>query len=124
MRRYITSLEFGRGKMLKKIVIYMAVLLTIISFFAGSSYAQSTAEDYAPILYFEGEETCYPIDASYHIENSYLYEVDSSTPITTSPTGSTLGNYDSDIYQYYYLDNQLGTPDNPDGIINTGIIAV
>jgi len=65
------------------------------------------AQRYAPILYFEQNEKCYPVDVSYALENSNLYQVGNPTPILSYPiNASLLANYNSDVY---YLDNQIGT---------------
>ena len=75
------------------------------------------AQQYAPILYFEKDETCFPVDVSYHIDNSYLFQVGITEPISYSPSESELSSYSADEYQYCYLDNQKGTV-NDNGIIN------
>lgn len=72
----------------------------------GSAADQEIAEQYAPILYFVNDETCYPVDISYALENSYLYEVGNPTPVSTQPTAELLSGYTSGLY---YLDNQRGT---------------
>ena len=54
---------------MKKFVI-LGILLAIIPLLGATCSAQVDASEYAPILYFEGEETCYPIDANYHLDNS------------------------------------------------------
>ncbi|MEM0492988.1 MAG: hypothetical protein QXS02_03400 [Candidatus Thermoplasmatota archaeon] len=71
---------------------------------------------YAPVLYFESSETCYPVDVSYMVDNSVLYMVSdpASVIISSNPTLESLGAYTSDVY---YLDNTKGTVDD-DGIIN------
>ena len=99
-----------------KIFILFSILITF-SLFCSSCLAQE-ANDYAPIFYFESEETCYPINAEFQLTYSYLYEVDNSIPILTNPSGISLSSYSSDIYQYYYLDNQQGTPNSYDKIID------
>ncbi len=71
------------------------------------------AQQYAPILYFVHDETCFPVDVSYHIDNSYLYMVGSDQPVDIAPTNESLAGYMSDEY---YLDNQKGSVDD-DGII-------
>ncbi|MCJ2514075.1 MAG: Vps62-related protein, partial [Candidatus Thermoplasmatota archaeon] len=71
------------------------------------------ANQYAPILYFEKDETCYPVDVSYHISNSYLYQIGNDNPTDTSPSIETISYLSGD----YYLDNQKGTVKD-DGIIN------
>jgi hypothetical protein len=94
----------------KKIVVSIFVANLI---FAGSSLVSigsaadlTVAEQYAPILYFVNDEKCFPVDVSYAIENSYLYEIGNPTPVSLQPTASLLSNYTSDSY---YLDNQHGT---------------
>ena len=71
------------------------------------------AQQYAPIFYFEKEETCYPVNISYHIDNSYLYRVGQQDPIKTSPSIDNLPIDNND----YYLDNKIGSIDD-NGIIN------
>ena len=52
---------------------FFIVFLTIILSLAGLTICgQGLEETYAPIFYFEAEETCYPVDASYHLDNSQL----------------------------------------------------
>ncbi len=65
------------------------------------------AEQYAPILYFVDGEQCFPVDVSYALDNSYLYENGNPSPLSIAPTAALLqGNYTNDNY---YLDNQRGT---------------
>jgi len=71
------------------------------------------AQQYAPIFYFEKEETCYPVNISYHIDNSYLYRIGQQDPIKTSPSIDNLPIDNND----YYLDNKIGSIDD-NGIIN------
>jgi len=55
--------------------LFIAVLLLVMPLLGISTSVatdQELAEIHAPILYYEGQETCYPVDASYHIDNSYL----------------------------------------------------
>jgi len=73
---------------------------------------EDLAQQYAPIFYFEKDETCYPVDVSYHIDNSKLYMIDGTGEIEFNET--SLSDY---IIDGYYLDNQKGTI-NDDGIIN------
>ncbi|MBN1280922.1 MAG: Vps62-related protein [Candidatus Thermoplasmatota archaeon] len=102
---------------LKRIIlVWMSLVLVGICLVGQSSAAdQDLAEQFAPILYFESGETCYPVDVSYALENSYLYQIGDSTPILTTLTATLLQNNSS---AYYYLDNQRGTVDAGD----TGII--
>ena len=73
-----------------KIVFIMAVLTSFLIFGGFVELAEAADEDlvqqYAPILYFEKDETCFPVDVSYHIENSYLYQLENTVPIDTGPT--------------------------------------
>ena len=103
---------------LKHGIVIISLLILVFSLFGITSSGQGLAENYAPILYFEGEETCYPIDADFQIDYSYLYEVDNSVPISTSPTASSISAYSTDSYEYYYLDNQQGSLDNYNQIIS------
>jgi len=57
---------------LRRSIVLAVFLLVLLSFIGMTSSAQTLVENYAPIFYFEGEETCYPIDASYHLDNSKL----------------------------------------------------
>jgi len=108
-----------------KFVIFRHILLLIITFFVFLSYigitssADTMVQEYAPVFYFEGEETCYPISAEFHIQNSHLYTVGNSNPISTNPTESEIASYSTDTFQDYYLDNQLGTIENYDQIISS-----
>lgn len=88
--------------------------LFTINFFGITQAAdEDTALNFSPILYFEKDETCFPVDVSYHIENSYLYRVGIIPPIDINPTEEKLSNYTLDDY---YLDNQKGS------IYDSGII--
>ena len=80
---------------------------------AAEAADEDIAQQYAPIYYFENEETCYPVDISYHVDNSYLYLVDAVGPIDESPTAESIANYSVDGY---YLDNWKGS------IEDTGVI--
>jgi hypothetical protein len=94
----------------KKIVIiifFIGILVAGSSFINIASAAdQEVAEQYAPILYFEESEQCFPVDVSYALENSYLYENGTPSPLSTAPTAALLSTYTSDNY---FLDNQRGT---------------
>ncbi len=94
---------------MKKILIIIgiaALMLTCTSSITVTAQDQEDLiEQYAPILYFEGEETCYPVEVEYHISNSYLYLIGQSTPIDESPTPSSISNY---TIEGFYLDNQKG----------------
>jgi hypothetical protein len=93
----------------RNIIIIVCISLLLSTNMLGeivSADDQSLAEQYAPILYFEGNEKCYPVDVSYALNNSFLLEVGNSEPLSTSPTKEMLANYTSDKI---YLDNQQGT---------------
>lgn len=49
-------------------IIFLLLLVPLFGFTCNAA----TADDYAPIFYFEGEETCFPVDANYHLMNSNL----------------------------------------------------
>ena len=106
-----------------KYKILFITICFVFSLFLGSFTTTVDAADidiaqqYAPILYFEKDETCFPVDVSYHIDNSYLFQVGITEPISYSPSESELSSYSADEYQYCYLDNQKGTV-NDNGIIN------
>jgi len=108
MEKMMNSLK---RKLFFRTIIALSFVFIMLSL---SSLTCSAAdyEDYAPILYFEKEETCYPVDANYHIDYSYLYEISNTNPISQNPTSGEIGGYSSDTYQYYYLDNTQGTVDN------------
>jgi hypothetical protein len=96
---------------MRKKIIFSIIVIGILmpaSFFVGIASAadQDLAEQYAPILNFVASEKCYPVDISYALENSYLYESGNPSPLSTAPTAFLLSNYTSDSY---YLDNQRGT---------------
>jgi len=100
--------------------LFVCVMAVLISFcFFGTLMVTAQGDDqtlvqqYAPILYFEHGETCYPVDVSFHLENSYVYAIGNETPDDMDIEEFDLLEYASDTY---YLDNQLG------GIDDTGII--
>ena len=111
MRKIFLILGLRRG------IIFIVFLLIFLSLIGITSSAQISAEDYAPIYYFEAGEIFYPIDAKFQIDWSYLYEIGNSVPISTNPSENELSSYSSSSYQYYYLDNQEGSIDNYDKII-------
>ena len=108
--------SFKRGNFsgVYRILIVVPLLISFLFLGAVGGVAQSDeniAEQYAPILYFEQGETCYPVDVSYHIDNSYLYQFtgDESLLIDESPSDLNLSAY---VTGDYYLDNMLGTTDD------------
>ena len=108
--------SFKRGNFsgVYRILIVVPLLISFLFLGAIDGVAQSDeniAEQYAPILYFEQGETCYPVDVSYHIDNSYLYQFTGDEPllIDESPSDLNLSVY---FTGDYYLDNMLGTTDD------------
>jgi hypothetical protein len=101
---------------LKKFLI-MSIIFSVFLLLVSSCNAQN-ADDYAPIFYFESEEVCYPIDAEFQLTYSYLFDVDNNVPISTNPAVIDLSSYSSESYEYYYLDNQQGSPNNYNKIIS------
>ena len=55
--------------MIKKFVLLSIFLMVIYPLLCLSSSAQTDANDYTPIFHFEAEETCFPINVSYHLDN-------------------------------------------------------
>ncbi len=102
---------------LRRSIFFIFFLLIFSSLIGITSCAQILAEDYTPIYYFEARETCYPIDANFQIDWSYLYEIDNTIPISTDPSENELSSYSSSLYKDYYLDNQEGSINNYDKII-------
>ena len=74
----------------------------------ASTHEEALASRYAPVLYFEHDESCYPVDVAYFVQHSELYHLSASGPmlVNATPTLASLGAYQSSSY---YLDNQLGT---------------
>jgi len=104
---------------MKSKIVFVIAVFVFLSFFGnlmGTVKAADAdiAQEYAPIFYFEKDEACFPVDVSYHISNSYLYQIDVVNPIHQSPTAEIISNYNDNSY---YLDNQKGTIED-DGIIN------
>jgi hypothetical protein len=61
---------------LKRSIILVVFLIISVSLAGLTCSGQDLADTYAPIFYFEAEETCYPIDASYHLDNSQMTCID------------------------------------------------
>jgi hypothetical protein len=95
-------------------LLFLTLLFSLIP--SASADDQSLAEQYAPQLYFEAQETCFPVTAEYAIENSELYQYPDQL-IEENPTSESLAAYAGTSYSDYYLDNELGSP-NSDAIIN------
>ena len=95
-----------------KYIILFAFVVLSFSLLSGSLIERVEAADidiakqYAPILYFEKDEKTFPVNISYHIDNSYLYQIGNDTFKNTSPTIEIISNISS---SNYYLDNQQGT---------------
>ncbi len=109
-------------------LILILLTMVLVPFLCGTGTAApgdaELASQYAPIFYFEMEEMFYPVNVSYHLENSYLkifgddnisfsFE-DYSELIELSNISQNMSILD----EYAYLDNQKGTVDNYEGIIN------
>jgi len=92
------KLKNSRNFLFGRRAIFIVFLLLLVPLIATACNA-ADYEDYAPILYFEGEETCYPVDINYHIDNSELKSAE----------------IQGEIVPYY--DNTHGTTSN-DGVIN------
>jgi len=97
----------------KTLFVIGLILSLIFSSLVITCSAQNDylVEQYAPILYFEKEETCFPVEVDYFIDNSVLY--DSENNNIGSVTGEDLVMYTT---KGYYLDNQKGTVCD-DGVI-------
>ena len=102
------------------IVSILLLSLPVLGFTASSG----EADDYAPILYFEGGETFYPVNVSYFLDNSVLdslivdeeimgggeiqfYDVDDNI---ISEYQNKLKSNDPSVYPtvYYYVDTSSG----------------
>jgi len=109
--------------MKRTICVLFLSIITLVAVFNSTSLSSAAeidlAQTYAPIFYFEGEEQFYPVDVSYHIENSYLYQYGEETTIliNESPTAEELSLYSTSNYQYCFLDNQQGSTADQ-GILN------
>jgi len=112
-------------EIMKNRIVFIVVFFVLSLFFGSITGIAITsdeyiAQQYSPILYFEKDETCYPVDVSYYIENSALYVISGVDPelqtdlVSESPSIEDLGNQSS---EYQFLDNQLGTTRDNNGII-------
>ena len=108
-----TKVNFIRGLVRSKLVVFLAILFIVplLATMGSAATDGELAEQYAPVLYFEGEETCFPVDVEYHIDNSYLYQIGNDQPIDIDPSENELVTYSAEDY---YLDNQQGTIDDLD----------
>jgi hypothetical protein len=71
---------------------------------------QSLAERFKPVMYFDSNERCFPVNVEYYISNCNLNQsVDFNiTLLTADPTPEMLDLY-ADPNAGYYLDNRLGS---------------
>jgi len=85
----------------KSIVVVGVVFAMLLCSFVGVASAGDLAEQYAPVLYFEKDEECYPVDVSYLLDdgNSILRNI----------------TIEGNVISYY--DNVHGTVDN-NGVID------
>lgn len=105
--------------LLRRGLLFLSVFIAVFCFFGISAQALSV-DEYAPVFYFESEETCFPVDVSYHINNSNLDSIGEDPynvfPIETSELD--LSNLSSIIsegeVQNTYLDNNIGSVDDRD----------
>lgn len=94
------------------ILSFFVILLIGLLFINTQSIPadENVAKSYAPILYFESQEQCHPIDAQFHIDNSKLIYFDVNAGISSivdeTPTVSHLANLSD---QFYFLDNVHGS---------------
>ncbi|MBS3777754.1 MAG: hypothetical protein KGY50_00495, partial [Candidatus Thermoplasmatota archaeon] len=120
MNKFSNHQFLNNNKRMKSIFCIL-VLLSTFFMIGGSQFAQAqkdTAEAFAPILYFEGLETCYPIDAQFHIDNSELYVHDGNTAtlVNDRPLASELAAITE---QNYFLDNINGAVRDSTNIISS-----
>jgi len=89
------------------LVVFLLLLVPLL----GMACNAGPAEDYSPIFYFEGEETCYPVTAQYHLDNSVLmtdddtgisYYDNTQTSIIDHYTKQNLGHT---VYYHEYEEN-------------------
>jgi hypothetical protein len=104
----------------RKIVLGSLVICSL--FFVGllgiqtvSAQDDAVASQYAPVLYFDGGETCFPVNVSYYVSHAQVYRNTGtgSVLVDAAPTLESLANYTDSSY---YLDNVLG------GVSDNGII--
>jgi len=91
-------------KILRKIrlILFCLVLLTVFSFISSADIQ----DDYAPVLYFEKNECCYPVDVSYLLGDNPLLDAIPKLK-TIEIEGTTV----------FYVDNPAGTV-NDNGVID------
>ncbi len=91
-------------------VWFLSVLF--VGFFVGDAGAQSADElidEYAPVLYFVGDEECYPVAVEYHIENALLYQLVDDTPMLLPQPPGDVNLSGLDMGSVFVLDNDQGT---------------
>ncbi len=67
--------------------LFIVIFILLVLPFFGLTASAEIQDDYAPILYFEGGETCYPVNVDYFLANAVL----SNTTIK----GETVSYYDA-----------------------------
>jgi hypothetical protein len=95
----------------KKYVYFLIVFFIYLQFlgvFCAADDGLETVQKYSPIFYFEKDEECFPVNATYHIENADLYRFSENGNILISEELSNL-NLSDYIEPEYILDNKLGT---------------
>ncbi len=103
------------------LIICLAILLTTTLTWFGAfpkvNAQSTTVEQYAPVLYFEGEEQTYPIDVAFHLDNSMLYSFDGETSklLDDSITSIEIANVTD---EFYFLDNIHGELRDAESIIS------
>ncbi len=108
--------------MRRRAIVLSLGLIGILIIGASGALGASTEDEalasrFAPVLYFEQGETCYPVDVAYYVQHSQLYRSTDTGPVlvNASPSPESLGSYNNSA-QKYFLDNQLGTVSD-DGIV-------
>jgi hypothetical protein len=104
-----------RKSLVGSIVVCSLVIIGMLGIQSVSAQDDAIARQYAPVLYFDGEETCFPVNVSYYIAHTQLYRNtgNGSVLVNPAPTLESLANYTDTSY---YLDNVLG------GISDNGIV--
>jgi hypothetical protein len=115
MRR--KSITIYKKSNIRRFIFFILFLLLTFSFCIICNADEiDLAKQYSPIFYFEKEEETYPVNVSYHIDNSHLYQFtgDEPIPIEKSTHDLNLSEYNS----MYYLDNIKGTINDKNIIID------
>jgi len=100
------------SKVIHRKKLYFLIICLISLQFIGISVEADddleTVQQYSPIFYFEKDELCFPVNATYHIENAQLYKFSEEG---SSLVSNELSDIDLSIYTDgdYFLDNILGT---------------